>query len=461
MHPISIIYKNVIDNQYRIWYDIFYKQKFRAGGRVLEKPFIFNKITEEVNIINVPADRFKTSEISISMVLPLKKETASVNALTAYLLSRSCAKYPDFTLLNRKLDELYGASLTASVFKIGEHQSMKLGITALDDRFSLDGTSISEECAQLLLDLLFDPRFEEGSFCADDVEMEKRLLIERIKSEENEKRIYAVNRLESEMFRNEPYRVNRFGTVADVEKITPDDVLDAWNRMLCTAKVLVTLVGTADSSSIAQKMKAAFSRVKRAPVPANKTVFIPRAETVNVVEERQEINQGKLVLGFRVDMQPDDPMVTAMRSTVDVFGGGPYSRLFMNVREKLSLCYYCNARFVRAKSMVLVQCGCEEENMEKAVAEICAQLKVIQDGGLLQSEFEASKIGLADAISGMNDNPEGLENWYALQMLDEEFLSPEQSCEKNNAVTFDQITCCAKKITLDTVYKLMGKKEDE
>lgn len=99
------------------------------------------------------------------------------------------------------------------------------------------------------------------------------------------------------------------------------------------------------------------------------------------------------MLGFRVNMRPDDPLAPAMRSFCDVFGGGPYSKLFMNVREKMSLCYYCSARFARQNSYIFIQCGCEEENMDKAVAEILHQLEMIRDGDC-KAELESSRIAM-------------------------------------------------------------------
>ena len=224
---------------------------------------------------------------------------------------------------------------------------------------------------------------------------------------------------------------------------------------------MVTLVGNTDINDVARCVEKAFKNIDRQPAILGESVFVAKANEVKTVEERMDIAQGKLVLGFRVDMKPNDKAKAAMRSVVDIFGGGPYSRLFTNVREKMSLCYYCSARFVRAKSMVLVQCGCEEENMDKAINEIINQLEIIKHGEFLKSEFDASKIGLTDAVSSVNDSPEQLENWYINQIIDDELTSPDESVKANNDVKIEDISELAKKITLDTVYKLMAEKEGE
>ena len=152
-------------------------------------------------------------------------------------------------------------------------------------------------------------------------------------------------------------------------------------------------------------------------------------------------------------------MAPAMRSFCDVFGGGPYSKLFMNVREKMSLCYYCSARFARQNSHIFIQCGCEEENMDKAVAEILHQLEMIRDGDC-KAELESSRIAMIDALDGVADTPNGLENWYAARLLDDVFRTPAQVAEETRSVTVEQLQECAGRLSLDTVYRLVAEKEE-
>lgn len=415
-------------------------------------------ISPGIELINLPTDIFKTAQISVTMAVPLRKETASVNALTTYLLSRSCEQYRDFSLINKKLAELYGASLGVQVRKIGDNQILKIGVSALDDRFALDDEKISYECIKLLLSMLFTPNLSDGAFPQESVEMEKRLLIERIESEINEKRRYALLRLEEEMFKDEYYSINPLGSIEEIKKITPDDVIEAWVRILTTSKILISVVGRVDHNIIADTIEKTFSDIYRSYEGLPSTQRKNQQGDVKVVEERLDINQGKLVLGFRVEDENINP--STLTSAVDVFGGGPYSRLFVNVREKMSLCYYCSASPQRQKGVVYVQCGCEEENMDKAINEICSQLKCVADNEFTDEEFNASKMAIGDAIMGFNDNPYVLENWYVQQILDDEYITPEQKAVCNKNVTKEEIALAASKIKLDTVYKLMCKKEE-
>ena len=422
--------------------------------------FVEKNIENGVSLICVNTGRFKTNEIAVSLALPLKKETASANALMINLISRKSEEFPSLLMLNKQLAGLYGATLLAGVSKVGECQVLKLGITCLDDRFSLDGASISLDSIKLLLSMLFKPRFnEKHMFFDEDIESEKRILIEKLEAEENEKRIYILRQAEKAMFGDEPYGINRFGTIEDIRSLTAADIKNAWENALSSAKIMFTIVGNADEDKAAGCISDAFSAVNRNYSELPEAVFVPHCDKPREHMERIDVNQGKLVLGFRVNLKPDDELAAAMRSFCDIFGGGPYSKLFANVREKLSLCYYCSARYTRLKSMILIQCGCNEENMDKAVNEILNQLEIIKNGDF-EEEFSSSKIGLTDAIMSVNDAPDAIEAWYTGQITDKKIKTPDESAAENNSVAMEQIKKCASLLTLDTIYKLSAPKEE-
>lgn len=423
----------------------------------------FNEIfvTDGVSVVSVPTNRFKTNEIAIAFASPLSADTASVNAVLINMLANSTKKYPDMLSLNKKLAMLYGATVTASVIKLGENQIVKLTASSLDDRFSLENSKISAECLELLFSMIFDANLDEnGDFYEDDINRQKRIVIEKIESENNEKRVYSLRRLEQIMFENEPYAVNRYGTVESVNAVTNADLKKALNDLVTKARVMVTTVGTADCETVVDSTKKAFSNVKRDFAALGDAVFVPTASDVKTVSERIDVKQGKLVLGFRVNVEPNSELTPVMRALCDVFGGGPYSKLFANVREKLSLCYYCSARYDRRKSNIIIQCGCEEENMDKAVDEILNQLNEIKKGNF-DTELEASKMGLCDSIKSVEDDSIYLLSWYDSQVVDNAVKSPTMSANEHLAVTKEQIIDCASLISLDTIFKLCSTKEGE
>ncbi|MBQ3149613.1 MAG: insulinase family protein [Clostridia bacterium] len=414
-------------------------------------------IADSVSVCHVKTDRFKTCKICISMALPLDGDIAA-KAVLPYMLRRSCKKYPSFSEFNGRLDELYGAAATAFVRKQGEAQVLGLTVTSIDDRFALDGKSVSSDAAELLCDMLFDPDFDEnGTFKADDLETEKRLLLERMISEDDDKRAYSVKRCQEIMCENEAFSRNRFGTESEIQSLTPDRVFAAWQEVLGSAVIRIVSVSSGSADEISNLFSQRFEKIDRAPRDAT-TQFIPDAKEVKYIKEEQKLKQGTLVLGFRCGMTHKDEFDPAMSVMADIFGGGTYSKLFSVVREKMSLCYFCSARLDRSKGIMLVASGIETANEEKAKNAILDQLDEMKNGSFTKDDFDASIRSVKEGLLSALDSPEV---WYSNQILNKEIKTPQERLSEFESVKFEDIREMAQKITLDTVFMLAGTGEED
>ena len=416
-------------------------------------------IAEGIRFCSVKTDKFKTCRVNISLAMPLDKN-ASARAILPFMFSRRCAKYPDYTSLNRVLDELYGAAVSAGVLKRGEAQVISFSMSAIDDRFALDGDKVALECTKLLADMIFDPLTEGESFPEDIIEQEKRLLVEAIENELNDKRRYAMLRCEQLMFADEAYGVNRFGSVEDVKALTPDIVYAAWRDVLQKATVQITMVSSMDPQPIVDLIREKFSEIERHPVEI-KTLFVSGLPKPEYISESMPLRQGKLVMGFRTGMRSEDDIMPAMKVAVDIFGGGTYSKLFSVVREKMSLCYYCSAALFNSKGIVMVQSGIEDTNEEKAKNEIINQLRLTAEGKFTEEDFSSSIKSLTDSILGNSDTPEEITAWYASQILRNELKAPETYAKEIGNVDRAEVVRAAKTIMLDTIFMLKSSGEAE
>lgn len=429
------------------------------GGTMMERNFSRCEISKGVNFNVIKDSRFKTGRISVTMFLPLDNKTASVYALLPFVLTNSCQKYPDFTSLNQKLAELYGASLFSDVSKIGDMQALTISVSFLDDKFVLDGENLSSQLTELLCDILFEPLLENGSFKKENVEQEKRQLIELIESEYNDKKILAKTRCEELMCKNEKFGINKYGSKDEVSAIVPADVFDAWETILKTARMEIMVLGDLNETSALEVFKEAFSKVKRENVTNCETEIVKKVDKIKELYDKMEVSQSKLVMGFRTCAALQDEEVMAVRVAVALFGATPQSKLFLNVREKLSLCYYCAAKYDRNKGIMLVQSGVEKENIEKAKQEILNQLEEMKNGNFTDEDLENTKKSLANSYRTIGDFLSGLENFYLSQVFDDEFLPPEQFIKNMYNVSKEQVINASKLITLDTIYALVGNEE--
>ena len=416
------------------------------------------KLANGVEGLFIRNDRFNTTLVSCNLYLPLRKETAALYALLPFILTSCSKKYPDFSRLNYKLNRMYGARLDASAEKYGDYQLLRMNVSVINDRFCLDGESLVKQATELLLGLIFEPNTENGEFLADDLAREKRKAVEHIKGEYSEKRIYAKNRLIEEMYKDEAYGVPKCGTVEDVEAITGKALFEAWEEMLKSALIRFQVIGSAVPSGLFEEITERFVGFERDNITdCKKSEPTASIKEPVIVEERLDVNQGKLCLGFSSAVFGNDDNSLPLMVMSDIFGGGPYSRLFANVREKMSLCYYCSASATRQKGLITVQSGVETENAEKAEQEILNQLDAVKKGEFTDFEFESSIKSICGSLNTYNDSQSSLDMWYAMKANNENLYSPADIAEKIGLITREDVIAAANGVNLHTVYKLLPK----
>lgn len=416
-----------------------------------------SSICDGVQFQSIKDTRFKTMRMSVHFLIPLSSQTAASNALLPFLLTRACRDYPDYTRLSQRLAELYGASVSADVGKMGDVQRLTITAVGIADRYCFGGESISRELADLLCQMVFEPPFDEnGNFREEDFKQEKRQTLENIEAEFNDKRSYAKLRCEEILCENEPYGISRYGSKADVTALSREELRAAWETLIRSARVEVMVSGNCEPEEVAAGFKASFQQQRRENIPSCDTKIILQAGAVRDVTETMQVAQSKLVMGFRTGTEPDTPEMAQTRLMATIFGGTPHSKLFLNVREKLSLCYYCSAQYNTAKGIMLVQSGVETKNMEAAKEEILKQLHEVQAGNFTDEEIDSAKMSLCNSYRTIEDYLGSMETWYLAQVFRKSFRTPEEAAAQINSVTRQQIIDAANKVTLDTVYRLKG-----
>ena len=427
------------------------------SDRLIRKP-----IGDGVHFSCISDPKFKRNRISCNFVLPLDAQQASDNAVVPFVLRMGSRECPDFSTLNARLCELYGAVLDADVTKYGGVQVLEISIQALDNRYALEGEDIIGQCAQLLADIVLSPKLgASGLLDEKDVALQKQYVLDTIEADINDKRSYAISRCLQEMCKGEPVAVRRYGTRETAGRITTQSATAAYRRMLETAQVEILFTGSGDSAAAERIFCERFAAVQRTPVLCPPVNLREKAETVREKTENMELSQSKLVIGMRTGKYEDASQITAARVFAAMFGGTPFSKLFLNVREKLSLCYYCAARFDVSTKLLLIDSGVEAENKALAQEEILRQLQTVQQGDFTDEELFNTKLIMKNSVRSTTDSLSAIEGWYISQILRGQNVSPREDLDRIDAVTREEVVAAAKAVTLDTVYFLTGNEQKE
>ena len=412
------------------------------------------EIAKGVNLTSITDGKFKTNSAVIRFIMPLNESTASANALAAQLLLLSHKKYTGLTEITDFTNKLYGASVGVSNFKVGDNQVIAFTANSIRDEYALEGEKLFYELIKVLLECIFDPlEFDSKYF-----ELKKRELINSIDSEINEKRTYAILNANKYAFKDEPYSLSPNGTRESAESLTIDQVYSAYKKMLENANVEASLSGGGGFEDARDLIINAFKDRENTNSVYPFVSFSLAKKEVVTAEDSCDMNQLKMVMIFKTDYKND--AVNGLFAAL--LGGTPFSKLFMNVREKLSLCYYCVSRMIYEKGAVMIDSGIDSGNLNAAYEEILNQIEEIKNGSFTDEELYNTKLAMRGSIKTVYDSPAELAAWYFTRHArGKTNQSPDEAQTEMFEVTREQIIEAAKSIKLDTVYTLKNNGGDK
>ena len=399
--------------------------------------------------------RFKQGALSIQIVRPQCKEEAAMNALIPTVLLRGCQDCPDLRSITNKLDELYGASVGTLVRRVGDYQATGVHCAFLEDRFAMTGDRILEPMVRFLGQLLLTPLMEDGGFDRSFVAGEKKNLISTIESELNDKRAYAMGKLLRTMCSADSFGVPRLGDVDSVAGIDAKTLYSHYQHILASSPIELFYVGSTCGETVAALLKEMLAPVQRNYVKLkDQTPF--RDGGSSDVTEQMDTAQSVLCMGFRTEITSANENFAAMQVLNTIFGAGMTSKLFQQVREKMSLCYAIGSGYYGSKGIMTVSAGIDREKEEQVRGEVLAQLDACCRGEITPQELNAAKEALLSSLRGIHDSPASIESYYATHYLSGAFRSPKTYMEQIQAVTMDAVVAAAKTVKLHTTYFLKG-----
>lgn len=407
-------------------------------------------------------DKFKTGCLSVTLLSQLTREHAAMNAALPFVLRRGSSPLPDLEAVAEELDSLYGATITPIVRKLGEIQCVGFYSTFADDRAV--GAPILPRLAEDVSAMLLAPNTRGGLLRQDYVRGEKEKLLEKIRGCINDKRSYATQRLTELMCCFEDYCVPRLGDEDMAESIHYQKLTRHYHDLLANSPVELFYCGSLPADAVAQTLSDALAAIPRGEIDYDIGTDI-RMNTVEehtrFFTEEMAITQGKLAIGYRLGECMDDPDMAALRVFNALFGGCVTSKLFLNVREKLSLCYYASSRLDLMKGLMLVSSGIEVENYDKALAEIAVQLDAVRAGDFTDGDLEAAKKCLASDLRSIMDTPAALEGFWLSQNLQGLDFDPMELAALTESVTREDVVAIARSVVCDSVYFLKGTEDDD
>lgn len=417
-----------------------------------------------VFLSHLRSDKFKTACMSVTLLTQLRRETAAMNAVIPFVLRRGTTRYGDMEQLSRRMDELYGAAVEPVVRRIGEIQCIGFYGSFPEPDYLPGGEALLGDTCALMAQLLLDPVTRGGLLLPQYVDSEREKLLDIIRSCMNDKRSYALTRCIEEMCCYEDFAVSRFGSESEAENIHYKKLTRHYRELIQTCPVEIFYCGKTDFKAVSAAMRDAFSAMPRGEIDYDIGTDLRMnavEDHIRFVEEEMDVTQGKLVLGFRLGECMEEPDIPALYVFNAVYGSGATSKLFMNVREKLSLCYYASSAVYLHKGIMLVSSGIEFDKLDAARDEILAQLDSVRRGEITDDELRSAKKSVASDLRAVQDSIGELEGFYLSQALDGLDYGPAELAALAEDVTKEDVQAIAESIECDLIYFLKGSGEED
>ena len=411
--------------------------------------------TEKTNFITtIKTEKFKTILIKISFKAKLARETITARTLLASVLRNSSQQFTSKKQLNGHLENLYGATLSNTAKKQGAAHVVSFYLQIANDKFLKSSPLLFVDALKVLASVILNPRIKNNSFNTEVVALEKRLLKEDIESIYDDKTTYALKEMVAKMCEFENFGVNGDGYICDLNNINEKTLVDTYDSMINEDEISISVLGDVNHEEVTQLIQNHFN-VKSNMRSVLKLVDHEEKEisSVAILEEEQLVNQTKLNIGYRTYTRVTEEDYFAMLVMNGVFGAFAHSKLFMNVREKESLCYYCTSQLDNFKGLMYVYCGLDAVALKKAMNIIDQQLQAMIAGDFTDQELMMAKKSIINIKRESLDSASGMLSDLEMQLLlgitTDEFIS------KIESITKDDTQRVAKKIKKDTVFTLV------
>lgn len=410
-------------------------------------------ISEGIKLHQLNTNKFKTNLISVFLTSKLSREDITQKALILAVLRRGTNKLNNQEELNKKLEELYGASFDCGIDKIGDKHILKFYIESLNEKYIYNKEELLYQSIDILLDIVFNPLLENKSFKEEYVDEEKNNIKQIIEGQKDNKAAYATQRCIEEMYKNKPYGLYKYGYIEDLNKINAQDLYNVYLELIRTCKIDIFISGDFDEKLVLEKVKSNEQVIKLEP---RKVDYLDEEDNDSIkleeqiVKENMQISQGKLNIGL--DVFSDKKEVASVYNAI--LGGGANSKLFQNVREKASLAYSAGSIYIKPKNTIIIKTGIEHKNYNKALKIIKDQIEEMKNGKFTDKDMQDAKELIIASYKSMQDEQDSEISFYFGREIQKECNDINKEIKKISEVSKEDIVELAKQVRINTIFFL-------
>ena len=410
------------------------------------------------NLIVTKVKHFKETSIKVVFKRPFDKNDITKDSLLIDMLTYSTKNYPNHVSFSNRAKDLYGTYVESYNSRIGNFNLLNVRISIVNENYVDIDTM--KEAVILLKEIIFNPNLMGEEFDKDTYNITRERLTGILKNVKDNKSRYAELRMLESLDKTKPYAYNIDGNLKELKEITNHDLYLEYLKVLNDSEINVYVTGDIDLEKVERLFKEniTFPSVNK----KYKDVFIANtiSPKMKMIVEKTNNVQSKLSIGCKID-NPKKKVLNALFLYNIIFGASTKSRLFLNVREKLSYAYYINSGLNLTDNILVINSGIDKKNLMNVINEIKKEMDDIKKGNIKDEELEMAKktyinssLALFDNLSSLGEAISGFDTFGK-----DTYFKRLNAIKK---VTKEDVVEVAQLIHFDTVFLLEeGDKNEE
>jgi predicted Zn-dependent peptidase len=392
------------------------------------------KLSNGLPVLLVPQKGATSMTLLVLCRVGSRYETKDINGVSHFiehLMFKGTKKRPNTQIISRELDR-YGAEYNAYTDK---------DVTAYYIKMDAAQTPLAID---MLHDMLFNSKYD-----AKEIDRERGVIVEEINMYEDNPRMHIDDILEEVLFPNSTLGWNIAGP-REVIKTVPREKILAYRDAYYVPERMTVVVAGKIQPDVMTLLNKTFGSVKR---PSGKdlpfTVFTPPEKLSDAIAyQEKKTEQVQLGMAFH-GLPIGHPDLAAASLLATILGGTMSSRLFIQIRERLGLCYSVGSSHQAREDigMFSVMSGLDKSRVKEAVTAITAELKKTIKTPVTAEELRRAKDHIRGRTMLAFEDSAMQAEWYGKQWLFQKKVeNPEERMKRYEKVTAAQIKNVAKQI---------------
>ena len=403
-------------------------------------------------------DKFKTTVFKIKIKEPIEKDNITKRNLLFDILFAGSKEYDTERKLSIKQEDLYDASIYHNTIREGNYLTTTISLEVLDDKYTEKNNL--EESIKFISEILLNPLINNNSFDKNKVDLYKTKYKDDLQTIKENPRFYASFRSSEEHCKNSVTSYRIFGYMEDIDKIDELNLYEYYLKVLKDNLIDFFVVGNISLKEITEYIKKHFKKIN----------IVKRLTSNYIVKDNKKINNKNYIESI-----PNEQSILVMTYSFNkltyieryytsvllsiILGGSPASKLFQEVREKESLCYYINAQYRILDGTIKIYSGIDKDNYKKTKNLIFRTINKMKKNSITDEDINNSKTLMYNDYETIDETANGICN-YLNSVNNIGLKEIEESKQILENIKRKEIIKLIKKIKLDSIYLLAGDKND-